>query len=298
MSGTIREILVLSGKGGTGKTSLAASFAALARKTVFCDADVEAPNLAILLEPDESRCEDFHGLPVYRIDEGKCTRCGRCEAACRFHAIQDCRIFPESCEGCGVCAIVCRDDAVVREERVTGRILRSSTRLGTLVHGNILPGAGNSGKLVSRLKEIAREQARSHGAGAILTDGPPGIGCPVIAALGGVDYVLAVTEPTPSGLHDLERLLDLVAHFGIPAGVVVNKSDLKPELSHRIRETALRRGRDDLGEIPFDPSVPGDIAKGRIPSETGSPFGRRAENIFHEVLRRGADMGRRGRHGE
>lgn len=294
----IKEILVLSGKGGTGKTSLAACFAAGIKETVFCDADVEAPNLAILLKPENSRSEDFIGLPLYQIDPEKCTRCGRCEAACRFFSIKDFRILPESCEGCGVCAIVCQDGAIIRKDRPTGKIFRSDTSMGHLVHGRILPGAGNSGKLVSRLKTLAREEARNLGLDRILVDGPPGIGCPVIASLGGVSYVVAVTEPTPSGLHDLERLLDLVEHFKIPAGVVVNKADLKPELSRQIRDSASRRGHDDLGEIIFDASVPMDLARGKIPSETGSPFGRRADEILDQVVRITADPERRDRHGK
>lgn len=292
----MKELLILSGKGGTGKTSLSASFAALSENGVFCDADVEAPNLAILLEPKNSVAEDFFGMPVARIDPRKCARCGLCEKSCRFLAIQDFRVLPESCEGCGVCSFVCPGAAISLHARKTGTILRSITRQGSLVHGEILPGMGNSGKLVSRIKAYAREEARRLGADLLLIDGPPGIGCPVISALGGVSYVVAVTEPNPSGVHDLERLLRLVEHFRIPAGVVVNKADLEPAVSRRIRKRILICGFDDLGELPFDPAVPEGLARGRIPVEGDSPFATEARKIWDKIIRPSAEPERSAQH--
>ena len=291
-----KEVVIVSGKGGTGKTSLAASFTVLAENAVFCDADVEAPNLAILLEPRSSVTEDFYGMSAAKIDPEKCTRCGLCEKYCRFLAIHGCTVVTELCEGCGVCGLVCPEDAISREPRLAGKICRSITPQGVLVHGNILPGMGNSGKLVSRIKTFVRDEARRYGADLIIVDGPPGIGCPVISALGGAAYVVAVTEPTPSGIHDLDRLLGLVEHFRIPAGVVVNKSDLEPAVSLRIRENVRRRGHDNLGEIPFDPAVPEGLSRGRIPVEYDSPFTERTKEIWDKITRRTADLERSFQH--
>ena len=222
----MKQITVLSGKGGTGKTTLVASFAALTQKTVITDCDVDAPDLHLLLGPQIVQTQKFIGSKVAAIDEEKCIQCGKCEELCRFNAIENFSVDPVLCEGCGVCAYICPVDAVELTERVSGYAFISKTKYGPMSHARLNPGEENSGKLVTLVMQNAKQIAETENCTLILNDGPPGIGCPVIASLGGVDMGLVVVEPTLSGIHDMERALGLLKHFKIPSLVCINLNTL------------------------------------------------------------------------
>ncbi len=255
----MRELVVISGKGGTGKTTVTASFAHLASESggaLLCDLDVDAPDLHLLLGPRPEEEHEFRSGFEACIDPALCAACGRCAELCRFGAVRfrDGAFAVDGlrCEGCGVCERFCPTEAVTLREKHCGTWWQSSMRLGPMVHAQLFPGEENSGRLVSLLKQQARERARALGLPLLLCDGAPGIGCPVIASLSGASRAVVVTEPTPSGLHDLERVADLCAHFRIPVAVLVNKHDLNPENSARIQELCRERGLDDLGLLPHD----------------------------------------------
>ncbi len=271
---SIREVVVLSGKGGTGKTSVTASLAALAEKPALADCDVDASNLPLVLDPRIRRRETFTGGLRARIKPGHCTACGKCEELCRFDAIffdgpgnghvpRTFRVDPSACEGCGVCAHFCAEHAIELAPADGGEWFVSDTRFGPLVHARLRPGQGNSGKLAALVREQAREAARATGSHLVLIDGPPGVGCPVMASLTGASMLLAVTEPTPSGEHDLERVLTLARHFEIPAFVCVNKHDLNAAMTARIERRATELGAPVAGRIPYDPAVTAAQRQGR-----------------------------------
>ena len=226
----MREIIIISGKGGTGKTSLTGAFAHLADNKVICDLDVDAPDLHLLLQPAQERREEFYSGHEAVIDGEKCDGCGLCATLCEFGAIRENGagfvVDPIRCEGCKVCVAFCPAAAIRFPERHCGQWYVSSTRFGPLVHAQLFPGAENSGRLVMVLKQQARELAKSRGADLVLCDGAPGIGCPVISSLSGADLAVAVTEPTPSGRHDLERVAALCRHFQTTFAVIINKYDL------------------------------------------------------------------------
>lgn len=253
------EILVISGKGGTGKTSLTAAFAHLAGEAVICDLDVDAPDLHILLAPEIEQREDFFSGHEARIDPTACTGCGICAAMCRFDAVRRAgeafTVDPIQCEGCKVCVHFCPAGAIAFPERRAGEWYRSATRFGPMVHAQLSPGAENSGKLVALLRGQARALAKRLGRSLILSDGAPGIGCPVISALSGTDFAVLVTEPTPSGRHDLERVAALCRHFKIRAGVIVNKADLSPDNVAEIRRGCAASGMPFLAALPYDAAV-------------------------------------------
>jgi MinD superfamily P-loop ATPase len=267
----MREIVVLSGKGGTGKTAVTSSLAFLAGGAVLADADVDAANLALVLASETVEEEDFLGMPKPVRDEDLCQACGLCRDKCRFDAFDlALNVDPAACEGCGLCARVCVFGALRMEPHVAGRVFLSRTPYGSLVHARLEPGEENSGKLVTAVRRRARALAEADGATTLLVDGPPGIGCPVIAALGGADLALLVAEPSVSGLHDLDRVLGLAEHFRVPAGVVVNKWDLAPDNTDRIRAGCEERGIPLLGRIPFDRSVVDAIVAGVPPVQGAS----------------------------
>lgn len=300
----MKELVVISGKGGTGKTSLVASFATLAAgEIVLVDCDVDAADLHLVLEPDVCEHHDFYSGHQAVIDPARCTGCGKCAELCRFHAIvtvgdkrwddlaalgsacRDCSycvrscpqrmqsdiavmlddaaataraafvVDPLACEGCGVCKAFCPADAMALAPRWCGEWMVSTTRCGPMVHAKLGIAAENSGKLVSTVRSKARQLAEETGAAWLLIDGSPGIGCPVIASITGADYVLIVTEPTRSGLHDMRRVAELSRHFGIAAGVCVNKWDINPDLTDQIMTQAEAMGVACLGRVRYDAVV-------------------------------------------
>lgn len=265
----MKEVVIISGKGGTGKTSVTGALAAIAaatHKIVVTDADVDAPDLHLLLQPAVQKRERFISGWMARIKSGHCTACSKCEELCRFDAISFTgpgngvvdRTFvvdPSACEGCGVCAEFCQDKAIEMSEADRGEWFISDTRFGPFVHARLDPGAANSGKLVSLVRRKARELATGEQRSLILTDGAPGVGCPVIASLTGAAVALIVTEPTPAGWHDTARVLDLTDHFRIPSALVINKWDLHPEQADTIERQANMRNCRVLGRIGFDPAV-------------------------------------------
>jgi MinD superfamily P-loop ATPase len=266
MAAEPKELVVISGKGGTGKTSIVASFAALAEKAVLADCDVDAADLHLVLEPKSIRRESFSGGKRARIKPGHCTACGKCEEICRFDAIyfdgpgngrvgKTFRIDPIACEGCGVCAWFCAEKAIEFGPVVNGEWFISETRCGLMVHAKLGIAEENSGKLVSTVRTEARKLAEQHGLGMVIIDGSPGIGCSVIASITGASLVLIVTEPTLSGKHDMERVADLTRHFEIPAMICVNKWDLNPQIADEIESLAGNRGIHVAGRVRYDCGV-------------------------------------------
>jgi len=249
----IREIVVVSGKGGTGKTTLTACLAALAHRKVLADADVDAADLFILLEPTIERRWEFRSGAKATIDKGLCTQCGECAALCRYGAISPQYAIDQiDCEGCGLCARYCPAGAITLEQRVAGEWYLSRTCYGPFVHARLGIGEENSGKLVSVVRHYARVTAEERGYGWIIVDGPPGVGCPVISSITGSSLVLIVTEPTLSGIHDMRRVADLASHFGVPSAVCINKWDLNREVSADIAECCRSRRIPVVGKIPYD----------------------------------------------
>jgi len=251
----MKQLTIISGKGGTGKTTVTAAFAHLAEHAVIADCDVDAADLHLILTPDIIRQEPFYGGQLPSIDYERCTRCGLCEQQCRFGAIQSAKVDPVSCEGCGVCAYVCPEKAISMKERLSGNWFLSETREGPMVHARLGIAAENSGKLVSIVRQQAKELAEKEKKNLVIIDGPPGIGCPVIASIGGVNLVLIVTEPTLSGIHDFKRILEVANHFNIPAMVCVNKCDINAENTRAIEGYCEEKGIAIAGNIPYAPEV-------------------------------------------
>lgn len=262
----MKEIVVISGKGGTGKTSLVASFAALSSKAVMADCDVDAADLHLVLEPKTYWREKFSGGSRARILSGHCTACGKCEEICRFDAIyfdgpgngkqeKTYRVDPIACEGCGVCAWFCADKAIEFAPAVNGEWYKSETRFGPMVHARLGVAEENSGKLVTLVRKEAHKIAEERNLDLLLIDGSPGIGCPVIASVTGADLAVIVTEPTLSGLHDLKRVAALTRQFGIPTLVCINKWDINPEMADRIESEAAQLGVRTAGRVRYDRSV-------------------------------------------
>ena len=266
------ELVVCSGKGGTGKTSVVACLASLTENFVMADCDVDAANLHLVLNPVVEKTTPFIAGHTAEIRQDDCAACGECHALCRFSAIDKiedpdggvtCEIDPLLCEGCGVCVRFCPTEAIDFPSRRCGEWYVSQTLFGSLVHAALDVGAENSGKLVSMVREQARGLAERADHDLILVDGPPGIGCPVTAALTGADLTLLVTEPSLSGLHDLRRIVDLAAHFRVPAMVCINKFDLSPRLTGMIEEYCREKDLPVIGKIPFEPLVNDAQAHGR-----------------------------------
>ncbi|MHC1611224.1 MAG: ATP-binding protein [Candidatus Methanospirareceae archaeon] len=256
----MKEITVISGKGGTGKTTLVGSFAVLAEKKVIADCDVDAPDLHLLLHPEILTKQEFKGLKTAVMDKTLCTDCGTCEETCRFNAIlwteeSGYAVDSARCEGCGACVFTCPQEALTLKERVSGYTFVSRTKYGRMVHAQLNLAEEASGKLVTAVRNTAQQVAEKEGCELILIDGAPGTGCPVIASLTGADLALLVTEPTISGVHDLERILDVTSHFGIASIVCINKYDINEDNSRRITEFCRQRGIEVVGNIPYDPVV-------------------------------------------
>jgi len=251
----VKQVTIMSGKGGTGKTTITGSFAALADEPVLADCDVDASNLHLILNPRVRETIEFKGLNVAEIDLEKCTRCGLCSRLCRFNAIHEYTVDPVHCEGCKVCVVNCPAEAISFKERVCGYAYLSETAYGPMSHARLTPGMENSGKLVTLVRQNAAKLAEETGRELVLVDGPPGIGCPVIASLSNVDAAVAVVEPTLSGIHDLKRALELLEHFGVVPSVLVNKYDLNMENTASIRGFCDEREIPVLGMVPFDENV-------------------------------------------
>ncbi|MEA2089321.1 MAG: 4Fe-4S binding protein [Thermoproteota archaeon] len=259
----LKQITILSGKGGTGKTTITASFAALAQNIVIADCDVDAPDLHLLLHPKIMQKQVFKGTKLAVMDKTKCIECGECEEACRFDAITDLKIDPVLCEGCGVCVLVCPVEAISLKEKVAGYAFTSKTKYGPMSHAKLNPAEENSGKLVTLVRQNAKQIAEKENCNPIVIDGPPGIGCPVIASVSGVDMGLIVTEPTMSGIHDMERALQLLNHFHVLPFVCVNKYDINKENTKRIVEFCSKNDVKVVGKISFDPAVTEAMVMGK-----------------------------------
>ena len=260
----MKQIVVISGKGGTGKTVITASFAALAKNKVMADCDVDAADLHLLLEPNILEQHRYTSGRTAVIDRQLCQQCGKCVVACRFNAIGPTFVVDAiSCEGCAFCSYICPVKAIDMQENLTGEWFISDTRFGPFVHARLGIAEENSGKLVSLVRKQAQELAKKKNADWVIIDGAPGIGCPVIASMSGIDLVLIVTEPTVSGVHDLERVLKLAQQFKVPALVCINKFDLNPAFSGKIAEVSGEYGATVAGQIPFNPDVVKALSQGK-----------------------------------
>ncbi len=251
----MKQLTVISGKGGTGKTTLTAAFASLAKGKVLADCDVDAADLHLILNPTIKRREPFSGGRSPVVNTEGCTKCGICTEVCRFDAIEDGEVDLIACDHCGLCVYACPENAITMEEDFNGEWFVSETDYGPMVHARLGMGEENSGKLVSVVRKEASEIAKGRNLDLVIIDGPPGIGCPVIASVAGVDSVLVVVEPTLSGIHDMERILGLAKHFKIPALACINKYDINLVNTKKIREYCERNGVEIMGMIPFDLKV-------------------------------------------
>ncbi len=299
----MKELVVISGKGGTGKTSLVASFAALAESAVLADCDVDAADLHLVLEPKIVKQSGFSGGSQARIIPERCTACGKCEEICRYDAIfydgpgngrapKTFRVDPIGCEGCGVCAWFCAEDAIEFAPAENGQWFISDTRFGPMVHARLGIAEENSGKLVSLVRTEAKKLATGRKLDLVVIDGSPGIGCPVIASITGADLVLVVTEPTLSGLHDLGRVAQLTKHFGIQTLVCVNKWDLNAELATEIENEARRIGVEGIGRIRYDPAVTkAQIQKQALVEYTETGAATDTQKVWLEVSNRLGKLG-------
>ncbi|MBN1134785.1 MAG: ATP-binding protein [Methanosarcinaceae archaeon] len=249
----MKQLTVISGKGGTGKTTITAAFASLAENAVIADCDVDAADMHLILKPEILDTFEFTGLKVAEIDQSLCIKCGICRDACRFDSISsEIMIDPYECEGCGVCEYVCPEGAIRMVERKAGEAYSSTTRFGPMAHARLGIGEEASGKLVTLVRYNAKKLAERYGKEIIIIDGPPGTGCSVIASITGVDMVLVVTEPTLSGIHDLERVVEVAGYFKIPAVVCINKYDINEENSQRIESYCKDKGIEVVGKLPYD----------------------------------------------
>ncbi len=282
----MKQLVILSGKGGTGKTTVAAALAHLASQEasiVLADADVDAANLELVLSPQVQEEGEFIGGGVAVIDAELCIACGICYDVCRFEAIlpgdEIYAVDELGCEGCGACVYACPVEAIEMQEQLDGKWFRSQARYGPLFHAHLFAARENSGKLVTLIKNEARDLAMERGADYLLVDGPPGIGCPVIAAISGMDLTLLVTEPTVSGAHDLERIVGVAQHFGVPAAVCINKHDLNPGKTEEIATWCAAQGVPIVGRIPFDHEVTRAMVQGK-------PITEHSDGAVTEELRR------------
>lgn len=265
----MKQILVISGKGGTGKTIIAASFAALTKNKVMADCDVDAADLHLLLHPTLQEKMEFKGLSKAEIDRKKCTNCGECEKVCRYNAIKniaketaDVVVDPLSCEGCTVCMHICPADAINMRDNIAGEWYISDTKYGPMVHAKLGIAAENSGKLVSIVRQNAKKIAEEENSDYVIIDGPPGIGCPVIASLSGVNLALIVTEPSISGISDMTRVISVAEHFGVSTACVINKYDINLVNTNNIIDWCRNNNVPFLGKIPYDQSVTESIIQG------------------------------------
>jgi len=293
----MKQMVILSGKGGTGKTTVAAALAHLMSQRysmVLADADVDAPNLGLILDPENVRSEAFFAGVRAEIDEDLCIGCGTCQEVCRFDAIVETddayAVVPVKCEGCATCFYQCPADAIRLDECLSGHWHRARTRFGPFVHALLCAGEENSGKLVAQVREQANTWAEEVNADWVLIDGSPGIGCPVIAAVTGVDMALLVCEPTVSGVHDLERVMGVTEHFGVPALVCINKSDINETLTAQIEAYCAERKVPVVAKIPYDEVVISAMRQRKALTELpDNPVGAQMRALWSE-LRQLADV--------
>jgi MinD superfamily P-loop ATPase len=282
----MKQLTVISGKGGTGKTTITASLAVLAENVVVADCDVDAPDLHMLLHPRINETQLFKGSKLAVIDESKCTKCGVCHKTCRFNAIS---VKPSvdsiSCEGCGVCVRICPAGAITLKDRTSGSAYISKIKQGFMSHALLNPGEANSGKLVTLVRQNAKNIAITEKLDLVIIDGSPGIGCPVIASITGVDATLVVTEPTLSGIHDLKRVLGLLNHFKITPFVCVNMYDINPGNTEQIQAFCRTNSVEVLGLIPYDKEVTEAMVNGKTIVEYNpqSPVSREITNIWNKL---------------
>ena len=284
----MKELIVISGKGGTGKTSLLAAFASLAKGMVLCDADVDAADLHLIMDPHIVERHDFVSGHTAVIDPDRCTQCGLCRDLCKWQAIShDFVVDPIACEGCGVCHTFCPEKAIDFPDDICGEWFLSETRFGPMAHARLGIAEENSGKLVSLIRQQGKQLAERKQLDLLLTDGPPGIGCPVIASLGGASAALIVTEPTVSGKHDMERVADLAAFFKVPALVCVNKYDLNPEMGQAIESCAQEKNITILDRIPFDTVFTKAMIEGKtvVEYDPSSEGARSIRKIWEDLVR-------------
>jgi len=260
----MKQIVVISGKGGTGKTVVTAAFSALAKNKVMVDCDVDAADLHLLLQPVVRERHAFKSGKTAVIDKKLCNQCNKCIEFCRFNAIKpDFSVESFSCEGCGLCSHICSAKAIIMQENLAGEWFISDTKYGPFVHAKLGIAQENSGKLVAKIRQVARDIAKNNNLDYVIIDGPPGIGCPVIASMTGVDQALIVTEPTLSGLHDAQRVIDVARHFMVPVSLVINKSDLNPEMTGQIERFCGSQGIPVIGKILFDRGVVASMVAGK-----------------------------------
>jgi len=260
----MKQIVVISGKGGTGKTVITGAFAALAKNKVMADCDVDAADLHLLLQPNIKERHDFRSGSRASIDKKICQQCGKCIVACRFNAISnDFVIDHVSCEGCAFCSHICPVQAIKMEENLAGEWFISETRFGPMVHAKLGIAEENSGKLVSLVRKQAKELAERNNCDWVIIDGAPGIGCPVIASLSGIDCAVVVTEPTLSGLHDALRVIEVTRHFNVSSRIIINKYDLNPDMSGKIEEHCAKNGISLIGKVRFDKTVVEAMVEGK-----------------------------------
>lgn len=284
----MKELVVISGKGGTGKTSLTASLVVLADRVVVADCDVDAADLHLVLAPQVKDRNEFRSGHEAVIREADCSGCGICQQQCRFEAVRlngdgKYTVDPLACEGCGVCVHFCPEKAIDFPECLCGEWMVSDTRCGPMVHARLGAAAENSGKLVSTVRREARTIAQQNDHSLLIVDGPPGIGCPVIASVTGASEILVVTEPSVSGEHDLKRVLGLARHFGIPAAVCVNKWDINEEMTKQIESGARREGAQVVGRIRYDRGVTAAQMQGLAVVETDSPAAEDIRQIWNQL---------------
>jgi MinD superfamily P-loop ATPase len=286
----MKQLVVISGKGGTGKTIIAGSLAALARNKVMADCDVDAANLHLLLHPEIQETHPFSAGTKARLNLENCTRCGECVKVCRFSAIKDTEgeivIDPLSCEGCAVCSYVCPVEAIRMEKNTCGEWFVSKTQYGPFVHARLGVGEENSGKLVSEVRKKAKEIAEQMSLDFVVIDGPPGIGCPVISSLSGTDLALTVTEPSPSGIQDMERVVAVAHHFKVRAACCINKYDLNLENSARIESWCRKNSITVIGKVPFDKEVTQSMVQGIPLTEySQSPAAEEIRNLWEKLMK-------------
>lgn len=284
----VKQVLIISGKGGTGKTVISAALANIVPRKVMADCDVDAANLHLLLKPEIIESIPFYGGKKARVKEESCTGCGLCISRCRFSAIAPAlegkiKIDSIACEGCGVCAYICPLKAIEMEENLSGHLFVSRTAYGPFVHARLVAGEENSGKLVTEARKKAREIAEKENLDYVIIDGPPGIGCPVVASLSGVDLALVVTEPTLSGIYDMERVIQTARHFGLKTACVLNKFDLNPELSQEIENWCRSNSVPVLARIPFEEKVVKAVIQGVPISEFSEARQSQAVAEIHKL---------------